>query len=138
MTMISDEVWDVIESVLPSDVDRAGRRWAAHRMVLEGILWRYRVGAPWRDLPTDFGPWQTVWKRHHRWSFDGTYDRIFLAVQGVYGRCEGSDDAIKVLLSVDSTNVRCHQHGAGARADVMTAAALKKGRTELHGSPSRT
>ena len=136
MSVISDELWDVIVSVLPSDEGRAGRRWASHRRVLEGIVWRYRVGAPWRDLPADFGPWQTVWKRHHRWSFDGTYDKIFLAVQGVYGPCGDADDAIKVLLSVDSTNVRLHQHGAGARDDVMTALALKKGRTELQDFPA--
>ena len=46
---------------------------------------RYRVGAPWRDLPAEFGPWQTVWKRHHRWSLDGTYAKIFLAVQESFG-----------------------------------------------------
>jgi putative transposase len=44
------------------------------RLMLEGIVWRFRTGSPWRDLPADFGPWQTVWKRHHRWSLDGTYE----------------------------------------------------------------
>src|SRR5215213_1682355 len=71
--VFSDEVWAVIEPVLPSDVGRRGKRWSDHRMILEGIAWRYRVGAPWRDVPAEFGPWQTGWKRHHRWSLDGTY-----------------------------------------------------------------
>ena len=79
--VFSDEVWAVIEPVLPSDVGRRGKRWSDHRMILEGIAWRYRVGAPWRDLPAQFGPWQTVWKRHHRWSLDGTYAKAFVAVQ---------------------------------------------------------
>ena len=70
--VLTDELWAVIEPVLPSDVGRRGQRWSDHRMILEGVAWRYRVGAPWRDLPSEFGPWQTVWKRHHRWSLDGT------------------------------------------------------------------
>ena len=49
--VFTDEVWAVIEPVLPSDVGRRGKRWSNHRMILEGIVWRYRVGAPWRDLP---------------------------------------------------------------------------------------
>lgn len=128
--VISDELWDVIEPVLPADSGRAGRPWSDHRVVLEGILWRYRVGAPWRDLPVQFGPWQTVWKRHHRWAFDGTYERIFLTVQEVFGSQSVDTDALRRLLSVDSTTVRCHQHAAGARADVRTAAAVKKGSVE--------
>src|SRR5918993_3344085 len=88
--VFSDELWAVIEPVLPSDVGRRGKRWSDHRMILEGIAWRYRVGAPWRDLPAQFGPWQTVWKRHHRWSVDGTYAKIFLAVQESFGRFEPS------------------------------------------------
>jgi len=78
---------------------------------LEAICWRYRVGALWRDLPAEFGPWQTVWKRHFRWSTDGTYERIFQSVQG---RDQGIDAELAALLSVDSTSVRVHQHAAGA------------------------
>ena len=80
--VISDELWVVIEPVLPNSFGRRGRPWRDHREVLEAICWRYRVGAPWRDLPAEFPPWQTVWKRHFRWSSDGTYDRLFQAVRG--------------------------------------------------------
>lgn len=136
--MISDELWDVIEPVLPVDAGRAGRPWADHRVILEGILWRYRVGAPWRDLPVQFGPWQTVWKRHHRWSFDGTYERLFLTVQEVFGADSADAEPMRKLLSVDSTTVRAHQHAAGARSDVMTAEAVKKGSVELQELAVRT
>jgi putative transposase len=132
--VISDELWDVIEPVLPSDVGRRGQRWSDHRMILEGIIWRYRVGAPWRDLPPEFGPWQTVWKRHHRWSSDGTYASVFLAVQEAFGPSPEVAGSIRVLLSVDSTSVRAHQHAAGGRGDVLTVAALRGGGTELQGS----
>ena len=111
--VISDELWEVIEPVLPSDVGRRGKRWADHRRVLEGIVWRFRVGAPWRDLPRDFGPWQTVWKRHYRWSTDGTYAKMFLAVQEAFGPSSDASDPFLHVMSVDSTSIRAHQHAAG-------------------------
>ena len=130
--VVSDELWQVIEPVLPSDVGRRGKRWADHRRVLEGIVWRFRVGAPWRDLPADFGPWQTVWKRHYRWSTDGTYAAMFLAVQEAFGSSSSVTDPLVNVISVDSTSIRVHQHAAGARKDVLTAQAVTGGGTELH------
>jgi len=50
--------------------------------VVEGIVYRFRCGIAWRDLPEAFDPWQTVWKRHRRLSVDGTWDRIH-ARQGI-------------------------------------------------------
>ena len=88
---------------------------------LEGIAWRFRTGAPWRDLPADFGPWQTVWKRHHRFSFDGTYQRIFDELRQHWADDE-LDDGMARLLSIDSTVVRAHQHAAGAPAAEDTGA----------------
>lgn len=73
---ISDELWELIEPELPSSAGRRGRPWRDHRQALEAIIWRYRTGCPWRDLPAEFGPWQTLWKRHRRWSADGVYQRI--------------------------------------------------------------
>ena len=65
--------------------------------------------------PADFGPWQTVWKRHHRFSFDGTYQRILDAVRDAWADAELDED-VQRLLSVDSTVVRAHQHAAGRAA----------------------
>lgn len=130
--VFSDELWAVIEPVLPSDVGRRGKRWSDHRKILEGVAWRFRVGAPWRDLPEVFGPWQTVWKRHYRWSVDGTYARVFLAVQQAFGPTSEATETVQSILSVDSTSVRAHQHAAGARNDVLIGAAVTGGRKELH------
>jgi putative transposase len=108
--VISDEWWELIGPVLPSDEGRRGRRWRDHRQVLEAIAWLFRTGAPWRDVPAEFGPWQTLWKRHRRWSGDGTYQAIFdhvLASQDAAGKLDW-------LVSADSTIVRAHQHSAGA------------------------
>ena len=132
--VFSDELWAVIEPVLPSDVGRRGKRWSDHRMILEGIAWRFRVGAPWRDLPADFGPWQTVWKRHYRWSTDGTYAKMFLAVQEAFGSSGRAADSLVQVISVDSTSIRAHQHAAGGRGDRWTAAAPTGGEAEPHDS----
>ena len=113
--VISDEFWALVEPLMPSDEGRRGRRFADHRVILEGIAWRFRTGAPWRDLPADFGPWQTVWKRHHRFSFDGTYQRMLELVRRGC-RDDELDEGVARLLSVDSTVVRAHQHAAGASA----------------------
>lgn len=114
-----------------------------HREVLEAIAWRYRTGAPWRDLPSDLGKWQTVWGRHRLWSGDGTYLAMFLAVQDHYGHQErldpGSDELghdlgqelAELLVSVDSSTVRAHQHAAGARRQLPDGSDLKKGTIEL-------
>lgn len=110
--MISDELWERIEPELPSGVGRRGRPWRDHRRVLEAIVWRFRTGFPWRDLPAEFGPWQTVWKRHRRWSSDGTYQRVFARVLEL----QDSAGALHWLLAIDSTIVRAHQHAAGAPA----------------------
>ena len=79
-------------------------------MLLEGIAYRYRTGCPWRDLPEEFGPWQTVWKRQARFSRDGTWDKVLTQV------LTSADAAghIDWTVSVDSTIARVHQHGANA------------------------
>ncbi|CMF21770.1 IS like-2 transposase [Mycobacterium tuberculosis] len=117
--VISDEFWAVVEPLMPSHEGKPGRRFSDHRLILEGIAWRFRTGSPWRDLPAEFGPWQTVWKRHHRWSLGGTCDEVFAHVAAVFGVDAEVAEDIEKLLSVDSTNVRAHQHSAGACSDTL-------------------
>jgi transposase len=78
--------------------------------LVEGAIYRYRTGTPWRDLPADFGPWQTVWKRHHRFSTDGTWDRVLTALQAQ----ADANNEIDWRVWVDSTIARVHQQGATA------------------------
>ncbi len=110
--VLTDQAWARIEPLLPSSKGKRGGRWRNHREVIEAIAWRYRTGAPWRDLPSSFGPWQTAWKRLNRWTQDGTWERLLQAVQA------DADAAAELewVVSVDSSNVRAHQHSAGARA----------------------
>ncbi|MPY84262.1 MAG: transposase [Actinophytocola sp.] len=66
MQMLTDEQWALLEPLLPSSVGRVGRNFRNNRRVVEGMIYRCRCGIAWRDLPVEFGPWQTVWKRHRR------------------------------------------------------------------------
>lgn len=108
--VITDDLWTWMEPLLPSSAGRAGRPFRDHRVVVEGICWRLRTGAPWRDLPDRFGAWQTVWARFDRWSNDGTWARLLEAAQ------QHADQVGELGwdVSVDSSIVRAHQHAAGA------------------------
>ncbi len=80
-----------------------------------------RTGVQWRDLPERFGPWETVYKRHRRWSADGTWKMLLSRVQAA----EDAAGNIDWEASVDSTVVRAHQHAAGARKAPPPAAPQK-------------
>ena len=116
--VVGDELWALIEPVMPNGAGRRGRPWNDHRRTMEAIIWRFRTGSPWRDLPAEFGAWQSVAERHLRWSKDGTYARVFAAVRGAQDGNDGRD--LERFLSVDSTVVRVHQHAAGARPGART------------------
>jgi len=59
-----------------------GRPMTPHRLAIEGAIFRFRTGVAWWDLPAEFGPWQTVWRRHYKFSLDGTWDRVLTRLQG--------------------------------------------------------
>jgi putative transposase len=104
--MLSDEQWARIEPMTagkPGDRGKSGRD---NRLFVEGVLWIARTGSPWRDLPTAFGRWNSVYRRFWRWDRRGVWRRMFTAL---------SDDPDFEYLILDSTVVRAHQHAAGAR-----------------------
>jgi transposase len=109
-TVLSDEMWARIEGLLPPVRGAMGPPFRPHRPVVEGILFRLRAGVPWRDLPAEFGPWQTVHRRHYTWSADGTWDRVLAELQADAHQAGDID----WRSSVDSTIARVHQHGATA------------------------
>jgi transposase len=107
---LTDAQWALLEPLMPAQ-PRQGHRWSDHRTVIDGVFHRTRTGMPWRDLPERFGPWQTVYNRHRRWSADGTWEQVLAALQADCDQAEGPGWTV----SVDSTIVRAHQHAAGAR-----------------------
>jgi transposase len=108
---LSDEEWQQLEPLLPSTLPQRGGRWADHRAVINGVFFRTRCGVTWRDLPSVYGHWKTVYNRHRRWSLDGTWAKILDRLRAGCDQAEGSD----WTLCADSTINRAHQHAAGAR-----------------------
>jgi len=107
---LSDTAWSSIEPLLPASGSRGGQ-WRDHRSVINGILWKLRAGAPWRDLPERYGSWQTCADRLYRWRREGLWDRLLTRVQ------TKSDAVGEVVweVSIDSSTARAHQHASGAR-----------------------
>lgn len=103
-TILRDDQWNRIESLLPGKAGDPGRTGADNRRFVEAVLWIARTGSPWRDLPKAFGPWNSVYKRFARWSDNGVWHRVFE---------ELAKDADFEEVFLDSTIVRAHQHAAG-------------------------
>jgi transposase len=107
---LTDAEWMRLAPLLPAH-PRQGGRWRDHRVVINGVFFRSRTGCPWRDLPPEYGNWKTVYNRHRRWSYDGTWETILGGLRAGCDAEEGKDWAV----SADSTVARAHQHAAGAR-----------------------
>jgi len=108
---LTDAQWAVLAPLLPVG-KRPGRPpvWTK-RQLIDGIRWRVRVGAPWRDVPECYGSWQAVYSLFRRWQRAGIWQRI---VTGLQARADAAG-LICWDVSVDSTIARAHQHAAGAR-----------------------
>lgn len=109
---LSNAQWERLAGLLPPEKPAVGRPNAEHRVVLDGILWKLRTGAPWRDLPERYGPWSTVYSRFFRWRRAGVWDRLFAAVPA---RADAAGELDWEVHSVDGTVVRAHRHAAGAK-----------------------
>ena len=109
---LTDDQWRRLRPLLPARKPRTGRPGKDHRTVINGVLWILRTGAPRRDLPERFGPWATVASRFYRWRKQGLWDRLLAEVQR-----EANDigQVEREVHYVDGTNVRAHQHAAGAK-----------------------
>ena len=102
----------MLEPLLPAAAT-TGRPSKSKRMLIDGIRWRAQTGAPWRDLPPCYGPWQTVYGLFRRWQRLGVWTGLLTKLQAranAHGR-------IGWTVNVDSTICRAHQHAAGARRD---------------------
>lgn len=102
---LSDAQWARVEAFLEADYT-VGEPGHDDRNFIEAVLWWRRTGVPWRDLPTEFGRWKTVFNRFDRWSKKGKWDRLFAALR---------TDVDGEWHSLDSTINRAHQHAAGGK-----------------------
>ena len=107
---LSDQEWAVIEPLLPPPAE-TGRPRVSARLVWNAIFWVLRSGAPWRDLPERYGPWQSVYHHFNAWRREGVFDKILAAMQ-IRLDAEGHIDWD--LFCVDGSNVRASRSAAGA------------------------
>ena len=103
---LRDDEWGRIENLLPGRTDTVGVTAKDNRLFVEAVLYRYRAGIPWRDLPERFGAWKAVHTRFSRWAASGVWEKVFKHLAA---------DADNEYAMIDSTIVRAHQHSAGAK-----------------------
>ena len=103
---LTNAQWRRIEQLVPGKEGDKGRHGEDNRLFVDAVLWIARAGAPWRDLPEEFGNWNSVFQRFRRWAKKGVWQRVFDELM------ESPD--LEYLI-IDSTIVRAHQHSAGAK-----------------------
>ncbi len=109
---LRDDQFARIEHLLPGRPGTAGRNSdRGNRLFVEAVIWKFRAGAPWRDIPERFGDGKNVHRRFSRWAEKGVWERLFKLL---------ADDPDNEYAMIDATIVRAHQHSAGA---------IKKGAT---------
>ena len=118
---LRDDQWERIKGLLPGREDTVGVTAKDNRLFVEAVLYRYRAGIPWRDLPERFGQFRKVHTRFSRWAKSGVWEKAFKHLAG---------DADNEYAMIDSTIVRAHQHSAGARKNCYRAAARGIGLSE--------
>jgi putative transposase len=106
---LRSDQWDRIASLLPGKKSDPGRTAADNRRFVDGVLWLARTGSHWRELPPEFGKWNSVFVRYNRWSEKGVWVSLFNAL---------ADDPDFEYVMMDATIVRAHQHSAGAKGGV--------------------
>ena len=116
---LRDDQWTKIKDFLPGREGHVGGTAPDNRLFVDAVIYRYRTGIPWRDLPERYGDWMATLKRFRRWCESGVFSRV-LAVLAL--------DADAEYMSIDSTSVRAHQHSAGAQK--------KTARTKLSADPA--
>ena len=115
---VSDEEWARLWELIPHK--ELGRTSWHLRAQFNGIMWKYRTGSPWRDVPERYGKWATVYDRFRTWRDDGVWAALF---QAVLDDAESRGE-IDWRVSVDSTTNRAHQHAAGVVVDEETMTAF--------------
>lgn len=103
---LREDQWERIQALLPGREGHVGGTARDTRLFVEAVLYRYRAGIPWRDLPPRFGDFRVIHTRHMRWSKGGVWEQVFRQLAA---------DADTEYARIDATIIRVHQHGAGAK-----------------------
>ena len=110
-SFLTDEMWERLAPMLPPERGGTGRPQHARRPWLEAIFWKHRTGAPWRDVPGEFGSWKSIYCRFNRWSKVGVWQCLLEALRR---------EADSEWLMLDASVIRAHQHAAGAKKRALS------------------
>jgi transposase len=116
---LTDEQWALIEPHLPIAAVGPIPDLRKH---FNAVMWRFRTGSPWRDLPAEFGPWQSAYDRFRIWARRGVFQEL---MQTVIAEAAARGQADLGLVSVDSATARAHHHAAGMALAPEQLAALE-------------
>lgn len=119
---LTDAQWNLIQDMFPPPAP-TGRPPRNRRDIVDGILWILRTGAPWRDLPSVFGPWSTVWSLFDQWNSDGTLDKV---LQRLRAARIDAGEVDHELWCIDGSIARAARCAAGG------------GKKRIHASPMTT
>lgn len=109
--LLSDSQWMRMEPLLPGKKSDCGVTAKDNRIFVEAVLWIARTGAPWRDIPEEFGHWHRIYVRYSRWSKKGIWKHVFEKL---------ADEPDLEYLMVDGSVVRVHQHGASKKRNARS------------------
>lgn len=115
---ISDQVWNRLKGQLPGSEGKVGRPAFDNRRFLNAVFWILRTGAPWRDLPPDYGDWKNTHRRFCRWRDRGVWENLLDEV---------IDDPDFEWLIIDASHIKVHPHAAGAKGGNQEMARTKGG-----------
>lgn len=127
---MTDAEWALIESLLP--VAATGPLPRRVRDQFNGVLWRFRTGSGWRDVPDRYGPWSTIYSRFSNWAKAGVFQDV---MDALIAEAAARGQVGLELVSVDSTIVRAHHESAGLAVAGETLDALEQALTEEKGAP---
>src|SRR3954447_1509145 len=122
---LRDEEWEYVEPYLP--VGEYGPYPARMRQQFEGVIWKFRSGAQWREMPAEFGAWSTVHNRFRQWRDAGVFEAL---LEGLIAEAAKRDRVDLSLVSVDSTTARAHHDAAGMHMDDEVLTALEEAAAE--------
>jgi transposase len=120
---LTDEQWLLVDSLIPHSTARTGRPPSDRRLMLDGIFWTLSTGAPWRDLPERFGPWQTVYHHFAKWRKSGVIAAMLESLQVKLDKAGLLDWD---LFCVDGASVRGTRAAAGADKKVSGATPMNR------------
>lgn len=120
---LSDADYARILPLLPSNDGKVGAPWSDHRPILNGLFWRLATGASWRDIPHQYGPWQTIYDRYRVWLYDGTWDRIHAHL---LTRLDAAGAIDWEQWGVDGTSIRAQRAAAGASQKKASSATTNR------------